>query len=137
MAEESWTAVSITFHSESVLAREIEQKLGVKAARTAEIGELVSQRSPSAGRREKALCAFESPLNSEAKLRDHVAWVFEFLTQHEPTIAALPLCDKRVRLSHSCASSGQGALAIECDDLALLVRLNVSLDIDIFPADES
>jgi hypothetical protein len=133
MTENRWVKLTLRFASGALSAERMESAIASKATTTANVGDPVSARSPTAGTHKQALCIFDCPVSDDAPLDEHVKWLGEFLERHRSGIESIAdRCAVDVRIGFS-SGSGQGGFAIPFESLLALGRLKADLLVDLYP----
>jgi hypothetical protein len=122
--------MSVRIAARSLTAEALAQRIGQVASRSVEVGQRLSPRST--GVHSQAFCIFDSPISSEGRPDEHIAWAIEFLRRASERLSAV-LYDLEIDIRLGVSPADQSALALSSDELLFLGQLGVQVNIDLYP----
>jgi Domain of unknown function (DUF4279) len=129
--DRQWSAAGLRILGEELDPDEVGVVLGVEATRTHRKGQPRSSRQQGVWR--DSLWYFQSPLDPDRDMADHVKWLLDSL---EGRLDALRALSEKFRVDLFCgfsSGSGQGGFTLDAATLLRLGRLGVPLVLDLYP----
>ena len=106
----NWTKLSVRIATQSLTAERLVAQLGLVPSRNVEVGQPISPRSTAL--HSQAFCVYDSPLSTDVRPDEHLAWAIELLRNVADRIALIvsPL-EIDIRLGFA-STTGQGGVAL-------------------------
>lgn len=137
--DKKWWRASFSVFSISLTHQEISERLGLQPTRTHAKGQPRGFRqkdgsiSPSIVWKDSAW-HLTSPLGRDRNLSEHIKWLLDAIEPRAEAIKALRADCSLIRLFCGFAShNGQGGFTLDAGTLGRISRLELNLDIDLYP----
>ena len=130
--DESWATASLRIHSKKLRAQHIGEVLGAGGTMVYEIGDPISERSPSA-KRVESLWLRESGLERLKPLEEHLLVLLDFMDSKRPELASIRgECEVDLFCGYA-SRSGQGSMLLTASTIARVAEYRVDLSVDLYP----
>jgi len=129
-----WTRASFGVYAETFDPEEITMRLGLQPSLVRMKGDIISTRyDPQQRRRKTSAWVLTCPLNPDAPMPEHLAWLLDQLEARRGVIRELAQKFKVLVVCGFSSENGQGGFTLEPTMLARLASLGIPLSLDLYP----